>query len=107
MRVVAQKYEYVAVDTGESWVLFDTVAQMASYTAVKSEEPNYLEALLAKWDYEEADFEITGFAELYPDWEALGYASGEAMAEDAVERRLRFTMAEISRGKELLSKMQG
>lgn len=96
MRVVAQKYECVVVDDGTAWTLFDTVEGAAKYAAVKSEEPNYLDALLEKWGFEPADFEIGGYWELAPDWEALGYASEGALLEDRAARSRRRVISEAS-----------
>lgn len=94
MRVVAQKYEFSVVEDGKTWTLYDTVEGAAVYTALRSREPNYLEALLEKWGYEPADFEVAGCWELEPDWEALGYASEASMLEDRAERARRRALTE-------------
>jgi hypothetical protein len=94
MRVVAQKYEFSVVDDGVTWTLYDTVEGAATYAAVQADEPNYLEALLSKWGFEPADFEVQGCWELVPDWEALGYSSEGSMLADRAERARRRLLSE-------------
>lgn len=104
MRVVAQKYEFSVVDDGVTWTLYDTVEGAATYAAVQAEEPNYLDALLEKWGFEPTDFEVEGYWELVPDWEALGYASEEAALEDRAERARRRLLSEA---RDLAAKLVG
>lgn len=107
MRAVAQKYEIICLDCGNRWELYDSVGQVSRHTAFKSEEPNYLDALLEKWGFEPADLEVEDFYEIVPDWAALGYASEGAMLEDRGDRTREFLLASLERSKAELAAMSG
>jgi len=95
MKVVAQKYQNVVIEKDDRWELYDIVLERILHTAFKKEEKNYLKAIVGKWGFDEADFEINSYSDLVADWESLGYDSEEQMKAEAETKSKEILLKEL------------